>query len=167
MARSGLSTRTVRMADRLALCPSKEYSITLQTYRRNQSDISGALEAMTETLGNTKIGFVTATLTLTLALERSNSDTDAVLFCKEMSHPTSSLERLKKHLLQNRSCPCLNLQNIVDFLQSPWQKELCLFLCQSISLSVCILRCCWVLLMFFRTFTGNVNCGFSWFHIKL
>ena len=31
MARSGLSTRTVRMADRLALWPSREYSITLQT----------------------------------------------------------------------------------------------------------------------------------------
>lgn len=35
MARSGLSTRTVRMADRLALWPSREYSITLKTQRDN------------------------------------------------------------------------------------------------------------------------------------
>lgn len=34
MARSGLSTRTVRMADRLALWPSREYSITLSTERK-------------------------------------------------------------------------------------------------------------------------------------
>lgn len=36
MARSGLSTRTVRMADRLALCPSREYSITLQTENHSE-----------------------------------------------------------------------------------------------------------------------------------
>lgn len=34
MARSGRSTRTVRIADRLTLCPSSEYSIMLRGKRR-------------------------------------------------------------------------------------------------------------------------------------
>lgn len=34
MARSGRSTRTVRIADRLTLCPSREYSIMLRGKRR-------------------------------------------------------------------------------------------------------------------------------------
>lgn len=38
MARSGRSTRTVRMADRLALWPSSEYSITLETQSERRSD---------------------------------------------------------------------------------------------------------------------------------
>lgn len=37
MARSGRSTRTVRMADRLTLCPSREYSIMLQGKREEVS----------------------------------------------------------------------------------------------------------------------------------
>lgn len=47
MARSGLSTRTVRMADRLALCPSREYSITLETENHSETDISVGQEATT------------------------------------------------------------------------------------------------------------------------
>ena len=38
MARSGLSTRTVRMADRLALWPSSEYSNTLRTESERQGE---------------------------------------------------------------------------------------------------------------------------------
>lgn len=37
MARSGRSTRTVRIADRLTLCPSREYSIMLQGKREEVS----------------------------------------------------------------------------------------------------------------------------------
>lgn len=37
MARKGLSTRTVRMADKLTLCPSSEYSNMLrEKEKRNQ-----------------------------------------------------------------------------------------------------------------------------------
>lgn len=45
MARSGLSTRTVRMADRLALWPSREYSITLkrELHRVTHRDESSTL----------------------------------------------------------------------------------------------------------------------------
>lgn len=38
MALSGLSTRTVRMADRLTLCPSKEYSIMLKREREGERE---------------------------------------------------------------------------------------------------------------------------------
>lgn len=76
MARSGLSTRTVRMADRLALCPSREYSITLQTEDHSQTPtLQFHRKQQRQRWRNSDPG----------CLGRSGWDTDVVLMCEELS----------------------------------------------------------------------------------
>lgn len=71
----------------------------------------------------------------------------SVIWC---SRPGSSLESLKKHLLQSGSCPCLNLLHVVDNDSLPERKSDMSSSANLVSgLWGCALRCCWVLQIFF------------------